>query len=168
MAPTAVCLPNALLKRYSLNEAQHVDGVTSFLLVGSIWLCDPESQEALCPPLVKQVRQIMNKSDVILCPGLNAEVLSPSSRKRCTKMWCIDACIFCGSAETASKAHEIDDRNPAAQVLFGGRGGGGWHFTANPPRGHLLDYTKLKTKEEEEMFTNLRALRADLCGRGLP
>eukprot|EP00668_Euglena_longa_P040440 GGOE01053252.1.p1 GENE.GGOE01053252.1~~GGOE01053252.1.p1 ORF type:complete len:779 (-),score=298.54 GGOE01053252.1:1913-4249(-) len=28
---------------------------------------------------------------------------------------------------------------------------------------YLLDYTKLKTKEEEEMFANLRHLRADLC-----
>ena len=28
---------------------------------------------------------------------------------------------------------------------------------------YLLDYTKLKTKEEEEMFANLRVLRADLC-----
>jgi hypothetical protein len=58
------------------------------------FLDTPGPNEAKCMPLVKQVRQIMNKSDVIL---------------------------------------------------------------------YLLDYTKLKTKEEEEMFTNLRALRADLC-----
>eukprot|EP00667_Euglena_gracilis_P001987 EG_transcript_1987 len=54
----------------------------------------PGPNEAKCMPLVKQVRQIMNKADVIL---------------------------------------------------------------------YLLDYTKLKTKEEEEMFANLRHLRADLC-----